>query len=230
MKYFFYRKKNRGIFTKSILIVVFTIFNLLQVLGQDTGKDIAYHQMISQRAYKIVAPLELGDSVIFYKVKETVAAQYIDLSMLDEKQDTAIRNIKETTADKEAAAKKINEVSAKTEKARMQLHKDYIQHLAALLTKEQIDVIKNGMTYNVLPITYKGYLEMIPRLTTEEQRFIMNALVEAREQAMDAGSSGKKHAWFGKYKGRINNYLSSRGYDVNKESKAWQERIKANQK
>ena len=86
------------------------------------------------------------------------------------------------------------------------------------------------MTYNVLPITYKGYLEMIPRLTTEEQKFIMEALTEAREHAMDAGSSEKKHAWFGKYKGRINNYLSSRGYDVNKESKAWQERVKAGQK
>ena len=32
---------------------------------------------------------------------------------------------------------------------------------------------------------------------------------------------------FGKYKGRINNYLSKRGYDLVKERKAWYERIKA---
>ena len=37
----------------------------------------------------------------------------------------------------------------------------------------------------------------------------------------------KKHAAFGKYKGRINNYLSKRGYDLVKERKAWYERIKA---
>ncbi|WP_300598231.1 DUF3826 domain-containing protein [Niabella sp.] len=230
MKYFFYSKKNRGIFTKRILIVVFTIFNLSVVCAQDTGGDRAYRQAIEQRAYKIVAPLELKDSVKFYKVQETVAAQYIGLSKLDERQEAAVRNIKETIADKEASEKKINEATAKTEAARAQLHKSYLQNLSSMLTEQQVDVIKNGMTYNVLPITYKGYLEMIPRLTTEEQKFIMDALIEAREHAMDAGSSEKKHAWFGKYKGRINNYLSSRGYDVNKESKAWQERTKANQK
>ena len=32
---------------------------------------------------------------------------------------------------------------------------------------------------------------------------------------------------YGKYKGRINNYLSKRGYDLVKERKAWYERIKA---
>ena len=31
----------------------------------------------------------------------------------------------------------------------------------------------------------------------------------------------------GKYKGRINNYLSKRGYDLVKEREAWYERIKA---
>ena len=43
----------------------------------------------------------------------------------------------------------------------------------------------------------------------------------------DAENSNKKHAAFGKYKGRINNYLSKRGYDLVKERKAWYERIKA---
>ena len=41
-------------------------------------------------------------------------------------------------------------------------------------------------------------------------------LVEARELAMDGGSSNEKHAVFGKYKGRINNYLSKAGYDLKK--------------
>jgi hypothetical protein len=43
---------------------------------------------------------------------------------------------------------------------------------------------------------------------------------------MDAGSSDEKHKWFGKYKGRINNYLSSRGYDLKKRSKEWEERVR----
>ncbi len=39
----------------------------------------------------------------------------------------------------------------------------------------------------------------------------MSLLWEAREHAIDGGSSEEKHAWFGKYKGRIiNNYLRRR--------------------
>ena len=68
---------------------------------------------------------------------------------------------------------------------------------------------------------------MIPTLTQEEKAQIMAWLVEAREFAMDAENSNKKHAAFGTYKGRINNYLSKRGYDLVKERKAWYERIKA---
>jgi hypothetical protein len=37
--------------------------------------------------------------------------------------------------------------------------------------------------------------------------------------ALDASSSNKKHEAFGKYKGRINNYLSKRGYDLVKREK-----------
>jgi len=43
---------------------------------------------------------------------------------------------------------------------------------------------------------------------------------------MDGESSEKKHWWFGKYKGRINNYLSAQGYDITKERKEWESRTK----
>jgi hypothetical protein len=44
---------------------------------------------------------------------------------------------------------------------------------------------------------------------------------------MDAGSSDEKHSVFGKYKGRINNYLSANGYNLNNERDAWQKRLAA---
>ncbi len=55
---------------------------------------------------------------------------------------------------------------------------------------------------------------MLPNLTEKQKARIMTWLVEAREHAMNGGTSEEKHAWFGKYKGRINNYLSSEGYDL----------------
>ena len=75
------------------------------------------------------------------------------------------------------------------------------------------------MTYRVFPITYAAYLDMLPNLTTEQKDKIYSWLKEARELAMDAGSSDRKHAVFGKYKGKINNYLSAAGYDMKKEGR-----------
>jgi Spy/CpxP family protein refolding chaperone len=68
---------------------------------------------------------------------------------------------------------------------------------------------------------------MIPALTEEQKKKIYDWLIEARELAMDGESSDKKHAIFGKYKGRINNYLSAAGYDLTKERAEWQKRINA---
>jgi hypothetical protein len=68
---------------------------------------------------------------------------------------------------------------------------------------------------------------MIPTLKEEEEAQVLARLKEAREFAIDAENSNKKHAAFGKYKGRINNYLSKRGYDLVKEREGWYKRIKA---
>src|SRR5690606_39833900 len=99
------------------------------------------------------------------------------------------------------------------------LHDQFLDKLSAHLTEKQIDQVKDGMTYNILPITYKAFLDIIPDLTEAQKKFIKGNLIEAREHAMDAGSSEKKHWWFGKYKGRINNYLSEQGYDLRSEER-----------
>jgi hypothetical protein len=83
------------------------------------------------------------------------------------------------------------------------------------------------MTYNVVKVTYDAQCDMIPTLKNEEKAQILTWLKEARELAIDAESSKKKHEVFGKYKGRINNYLSKQGYDLNKEREDWYERVKA---
>ncbi|HLO37079.1 MAG TPA: DUF3826 domain-containing protein, partial [Lacibacter sp.] len=99
--------------------------------------------------------------------------------------------------------------------------------LQKVISEEQIELVKNAMTYNVLHVTYTAYLDMIPTLKEDQKRKIFEWLTEARELAMDGESADKKHAIFGKYKGRINNYLSAAGYDLTKEREEWQKRIKA---
>ena len=106
-------------------------------------------------------------------------------------------------------------------------HFAFDAQLSLFLKPQQIETVKDVMTYNVVKVTYDAQCDMIPTLTDEEKQQIMAWLKEARELAIDAESSKKKHEVFGKYKGRINNYLSARGYDLVKEREAWYERIKA---
>ena len=99
-------------------------------------------------------------------------------------------------------------------------HFAYPANLSLFLDEKQIEVVKDGMTYGVVKVTYDATIDMIPSLKEEEKAQIYAWLIEAE-------NSDKKHAAFGKYKGRINNYLAKRGYDLTKEREEWYKRVKA---
>lgn len=194
----------------------------------DVDKDVAYTKVVNARADKIVLTLGIADSTKAIKVRDIIAGQYQNLNTIHEAQKEALQVVKESEKlNREALAEKTKKLEDDVNTKLAKLHKKYLKNLSKELTPEQVDMVKDGMTYRVLPITYKGYQEMLPNLTAGQKRQILAYLTEAREHAMDAGSSEKKHAWFGKYKGRINNYLSAAGIDMNKASKEWQQRIKA---
>lgn len=185
-----------------------------------------YNEVIAKRAAKIVAALHTTDTVFNKKVQQIIADQYIQLGRIHDGRNTQVKSIKaksELTAEDKAAIQKLE---ADADQQLAQLHTAYLAKLTALCTPQQIDEIKNGMTFNVLNVTYTAYQDMLLNLTVEQKKQILAWLTEAREKAMDAESSDKKHAWFGKYKGRINNYLSAAGIDMKKEEAAWQQRIR----
>jgi hypothetical protein len=169
-------------------------------------EDTTYTRVITERSGKIVAALGLPDSAVFYRVRTIVADQYRALNAVYTVRDSLL---KQHPTD---SIKKIVQQDADTKVAG--LHAAYLKKLATQLDSQQIDKIKDGMTYNVRNVTYNAYLQMIPQLTDQQKAVIMADLIEAREHSMDAESSEKKHAWFGKYKGRINNYLSQQGLNT----------------
>lgn len=186
-----------------------------------------YREVINKRAAKIVTGLHNSDSVFNKKVTAIVAGQYISLGKIHDERNAAVKAIRSKGAEQTAAdKKKIGKLEAKAGKKLEKLHKSYLKKLSTLCTPQQIDEIKNGMTYNVLNVTYTAYQDMLPNLTEAQKKQILAWLTEAREKAMDAESSDKKHAWFGKYKGRINNYLSGAGVDMKQAEKEWQQRIR----
>lgn len=187
-----------------------------------------YVKAITERADKIVVNLGVADAKKAEKVRDIIRDQYSNLNDI-----YSVRDLKAKEIKSKLEGNKVERDSALAKQNRgvmeslAKLHNKYIGNLSAHLTPEQIDLVKNGMTYNVLPITYKAYQEEILTLTEAQKKQILVWLTEAREYAMDAESSDKKHAWFGKYKGRINNYLSAAGYDLKKEGIEWEKRRKA---
>ncbi|GGE49645.1 uncharacterized protein DUF3826 [Pedobacter psychrotolerans] len=214
----------------SVLALLLCITNLANTFAQQMTAEekLKYEKAITERAGKIVMGLGIADQRKSDKVRDIIKDQYSNLNDIHSARDLKVKQIKEQQKDnkveRDSALAKENR---NTETALSKLHKKYMAKLSAQLTTDQVDLVKNGMTYNVLPITYKAYQEEILTLTEEQKKQILVWLTEAREHAMDAESSDKKHAWFGKYKGRINNYLSAAGYDLKKEGIEWEKRRKA---
>lgn len=194
------------------------------------GEDPAYTRVINERADKIVGRLGVDDPVKAERIRDLIADQYRHLSAIHDALDDKVAEAKKSPGSESAAAKAWVKVAQ--DQASLDLfglHRQFVSRLAAELTPEQVDGVKDGMTYGVLQITYKAYQDMLPDLTDEQKTVILANLIEAREYAMDAGSSKEKHGWFGKYKGRINNYLSAAGYDLKQAEKDWAARRKAAQ-
>ncbi|MDP4276536.1 MAG: DUF3826 domain-containing protein [Bacteroidota bacterium] len=206
---------------KRALIVGWLLILVLPVAGQGD-----YQRVLSDRADKIVRTLTITDSLKYGRVRSILVSQYAALGKIHDQSDARVKAIKASAKSRAEKDSLATLVEAERNAALYQLHCAFVASLYGELSHEQVEAVKNGMTYNVLNVTYKAQLEMIPRLTDEEKRQIYTWLLEAREHAMDAASSEAKHGWFGKYKGRINNYLSARGYDLNKERADWNERLK----
>jgi hypothetical protein len=201
----------------------------LQVFAQPAGQnksEAEYRKAVTERAAKIVNILGITDSGKYQEVLTDIINQYAQLNTIDEQNKTSLLEIKKLSSSKEEIDEAIKKEEDKKSSQLKQLHTAFIAHLQENLTSTQVESVKDGMTYRVCPITYAAYLDMLPSLTNEQKEKIYGWLVEARELAMDQGSSEKKHAVFGKYKGRINNYLSAQGYDMKKEGEAWQKRIR----
>jgi hypothetical protein len=166
---------------------------------QAETEDEAYGRVIGERAAKIVEAMEFNDNGQKARVQNLIANQYRTLRDIH-----AMRDAKD--GDKNAV------LSAKL--AMFEAHNRFLAQLTAELTCDQVEQVKDGLTYGVLAHTYKGYLAKLPDLSDEEKRTIRAHLIEARELAMDGGSADEKHEIFRKYKGRINNYLSAAGHKL----------------
>ena len=215
---------------KIILISLLLVFGWLSAGAVDLNKDNRdpqYVESIVKRSQKIVDKLGLTDVKVAEDVRNVIANRYFELNDIYEVRDAKVKKIKESGLSGAAKDDALKAVEYEKDAALYRSHFAYPANLSLFLDEKQIEVVKDWMTYGVVKVTYDATIDMIPSLKEEEKAQIYAWLIEAREFALDAENSDKKHAAFGKYKGRINNYLAKRGYDLTKEREEWYKRVKA---
>lgn len=189
------------------------------------GRDPGYVETILKRSQKIVDKLELKDKAQAEAVLHIIANRYFELNDIYDARDARKAEFKAMNLPEEYRKLANDFVRYECDSKLYRSHFAFPATLGIYLDDEQVTAVIDGMTYGVVKVTYDSHVDMIPSLTEEEKAQLMAWLIEARELAVDAENSNKKHEAFGKYKGRYNNYLAKRGYDLKAEREAWYKRI-----
>jgi len=220
-------KKIQNKFLAIALLLLVLTFTVQAVDLDSKNRNPKYVENIVGRSKKIVDKLELKNAAVAQNVLNIVANRYFELNDIFSKRDTAVNRMKRSALKGEAKNIALNYAQMEKEAALYRSHFAFPSDLSLYLNESQVEAVKDGITFGVVKVTYDATLDMIPGLKGEEKTQILVWLKEGREFALDAETSNKKHEAFGKYKGRINNYLSKRGYDLVKEREGWYARIKA---
>lgn len=189
------------------------------------GRDPKYVETIMQRSKKVTDALNISGTEKGEQVLNIVANRYFKLNDIYAERDSLKAVAKTMTGDEKK--QKMEYTEMQKDQKLYKSHFGFIADLSVYLTDAEVETVKDVLTYNVVNVTYKAQCDMIPTLKEEEKVQILAWLKEGREYAIDAESSKKKHEAFGKYKGRINNWLSKRGYNLTKEREEWAKRVKA---
>lgn len=187
--------------------------------SNEAPADAAYTKAIEKRTADILDLLGLRDTAKIARVHDAIIEQYRSLNAWQIANEGRLKEL--TGKGQDAAARgQIEQIMA----ARKALHERFLARLTPELIPDQIEQVKDKMTYNKVKVTYDAYCEIIPNLNAGQKAKILDFLKQAREEAMDGISADEKSAIFKKYKGRIANYLSAQGVDEAKARKEWTQR------
>jgi hypothetical protein len=181
--------------------------------ASDAEKEAFYATTIENRVGDILKALSLADAGKAGVVHDLLVAQYHNLRVRDAAIDTRLK----------VDGKEVNYAN-RAEQLAIQskpLHDQFLAKLNAVLSPEEVEKVKDLMTYNKVKVTFTAYCAIIPDLTDAEKAKIMELLVAAREEAMDGGNAPEKTAIFQKYKDQINAFLDAHGHDTAKALKDW---------
>ncbi len=184
--------------------------------ASEAEKEAFYAQTIEYRTADILKALALTDAAKSNAVHDAIVEQYHALRVRDAAIDTRLK----------VDGKEVNYANRAAQLAAQSqpLHDQFLAKLAVNLTPEQVEQVKDLMTYKKVKVTYDAYVAIVPSLTDAEKAKILELLKAAREEAMDGGNAPEKSAIFQKYKDQINAWLNEQGHDTAKAFKEWSEK------
>jgi hypothetical protein len=178
-------------------------------------REAAYTVAIEKRTEDILNHLSLSDSAKTPKVRDLILSQYRSLRARDEAIDAKLKALGKDAAETEKERVKLYENLSKP------IHDQFLASLSKELTPEQVEVVKDRMTYGKVKFTYDAFCQIVPGLTDKDKEKILELLKQAREEAIDGGSAKQKSDIFQKYKDKINEYLNAQGHDTAKAFQDW---------
>lgn len=211
-----------------IIFAAFILIGCIGLFAQNgpTAEEMKYVEVLKNRSDKILDKyLQLPEGEVRNQVRDLMVKQYRDINRVHEEKQEKLKALSQSGLSAEKIDKKKQKIEQKADKQLSKLQKRYLKNLSKYLSQDQIVGIKNGMTLGAFEHNLRGFTELIPHMTPAQKEHVYNQLVEARDKAMNMGSSEEKQAVFRQYKGRINNYLSQQGYDLDKERAEWKKRI-----
>ena len=196
-------------------------------VAAESSQETSYSQKIEERTRDILALLDIADSAAKKRVHDVVINQYRELSAWHAANDNRLKELTKASegSDREMAVA-AKEPLAQIQTSRKALHDQFIATLSTDLNPEQVEKIKDKMTYSKVKVTFNAYCEIIPVLNDAQKTRILEFLKEAREEAMDGGNEPEKSAVFKKYKGKIKSYLAEQGIDEMKFRQEWSKKQK----
>ena len=124
--------------------------------ASDAEKEAFYATTIENRVNDIVKALNLSDAGKAGAVHDILVAQYHELRVRDAAIDTRLK----------VDGKEVNYANRAEQLAAQSkpLHDQFLAKLSAVLTPDQIEKVKDLMTYNKVKFTYDAYCQMVPNL------------------------------------------------------------------
>lgn len=169
-----------------------------------------------QNAAKVLDKLSLTNDSIRKNIQTVIANRYLELREIHHNYDERNKVIEATSLSKEKKAEELERSYYQYNSDLYRSRFDYVAWLHFYLNQEQVETVKDAMTYNLFHVRYDDFLDLLPNLKEAEKNRVYHWLIEAREFSMDFETARKMRQMFTKYRGRINNYLASRGYDLRK--------------